>query len=308
MKKSVLILKSDRDSFERFYIEHMQSDNVVTYPIYRCKSGLLWCAAIVLIKKLGLLGVYFYNEWKKKLSEYDTVIVFDRNLSWNIFEFIKGRVPDIRCIAWYWNPIRDERHVFPNKYQEYCEVWSFDKNDCKRYGYIYNTQFYFENIKTITKPKNEYDAFFLGVDKGRYTIIEDISKKLCSLGKRVFIGVVADKDSEVEGCYINQMNYEQVIDLILKSNCIIDVPQNNQEGMTARVLEALFWDKKLITTNAIVKEYEFYNESNIFVWDNPKKGDILEFFEKPVINVDYETKKKYSFQSWLVNFDSNEQK
>ena len=99
------------------------------------------------------------------------------------------------------------------------------------------------------------------------------------------------------------MEYDEVLDIVEQSLCIIDVPKPNQSGLTLRVLEAIFYNKKLITTNKNVVEEEFYNPQNILVWDNPTQEELISFFTKPVIPVTSDICKKYTIEQWISNFD-----
>lgn len=70
---------------------------------------------------------------------------------------------------------------------------------------------------------------------------------------------------------------------ILSSYGLIDLVQCGQSGLTLRVLESVFLNKKLIINNASVKEYDFYNSANIFVLEEFIDPDRLELF----LNSDY---------------------
>ena len=45
-----------------------------------------------------------------------------------------------------------------------------------------------------------------------------------------------------------------------------EIVQPGQGGLTIRTLEALFYNKKLITNNESITEYDFYNADNIFIY------------------------------------------
>lgn len=81
--------------------------------------------------------------------------------------------------------------------------------------------------------------------------------------------------------------------------------QEGQKGMTLRIVEAMFFNKKLITNNDDILCMDFYNSQNIYVlgYDTRSiKGFIL---GKPA---QWSKKfiRKYSFENWLVNFDDKE--
>ena len=89
-----------------------------------------------------------------------------------------------------------------------------------------------------------------------------------------------------------------MIDLIRNSKCILDSAQDNQNGLTIRVIETLGAKRKLITTNANIREYDFYKPENIYVYDN--KFDFSDiFFKSNYEEIDNDIYKKYSLRNWL---------
>ena len=57
-----------------------------------------------------------------------------------------------------------------------------------------------------------------------------------------------------------QLPYEENINRTLNANIIIDITKENQSGWTLRILEALFFNKKLITNNINILGSEIYSE------------------------------------------------
>ena len=57
--------------------------------------------------------------------------------------------------------------------------------------------------------------------------------------------------------------------------------------------------KKLITTNAEIKKYDFYHPDNILVWDGKNEDLIDEFLKVPYCEMPFEIRKKYGFTNWL---------
>ena len=72
-------------------------------------------------------------------------------------------------------------------------------------------------------------------------------------------------------------------------------------GLSFRFFEALYYQKKLITNNTDIINYEFYNPNNIMIIDynNYTQASILEFLDKEYVNIDSEIINKYSFDNWL---------
>ena len=74
----------------------------------------------------------------------DKIIVFDTHVTPPYLYWLCEHYPDKRIIFWYWNPADDKRifDLFPRR----VEIWSYSPADCEKYGFRYNTQFYFDCI------------------------------------------------------------------------------------------------------------------------------------------------------------------
>ena len=53
----------------------------------------------------GFSKAVWYNEWKNRIQEYDTVILFDAFLGTDVAEYIEEHAPHTRLIVFYYNPL-----------------------------------------------------------------------------------------------------------------------------------------------------------------------------------------------------------
>src|SRR5690606_41163608 len=69
-------------------------------------------------------------------------------------------------ILFYFNPVdKDVPLVFFEKLN--CKIWSFDKEDCKKYNLYYNNQFVVKENYNNKTNEITTDVLFVGSDKGR---------------------------------------------------------------------------------------------------------------------------------------------
>ena len=121
--------------------------------------------------------------YNKNIRGYrDTIIINDAMMTVDYLRWIKENNPEARLIFWYWNNIT-ERVIQPEVVKPLgYELWSYSERDCEKYGLQYNTTFYSQkyyeqcNVKQIENVT--YDISFVGKDKGRMQIIEDLQKKI----------------------------------------------------------------------------------------------------------------------------------
>lgn len=253
--------------------------------------------------KLNLpLKQIWYGEWKKFKKVYDTIIIFDYVLEKDIIKYVEKKT-DSRVIFWYWNSInRNSPKEFKSNR---CEFWSFDKKDCKKYNLRYNNQFYFP----ITSKRKEilYDVSFVGMDKGRGKKLVELKKSLEE--RKVISKFIIVEDESSDRLYLDKhtvkesLQYDELIEIILQSRCLLDITKEKQSGITLRVLEAMFYSKKLITNNISILEYEFYDSENIFILGLDDISRIKQFINSPYKEVNNIIKKKYEYETWISNFE-----
>ncbi len=134
-------------------------------------------------------------------------------------------------------------------------------------------------------------------------------KKLCLkiyLPKNVYRGKKLTDPKLVKDLDMDIISFEpfspaQIRDLCLQSKAVLDLAHEQQQGLTMRTMETLGIKRKLVTNNVHLKEYEFYNETNDYVWDGENfvfPGD--EWLDKPYVENE-EVRRKYSIHSWLDN-------
>ena len=90
--------------------------------------------------------------------------------------------------------------------------------------------------------------------------------------------------------------------ILADSDIIFDLVRFNQTGLTQRIFDALFLEKKIITTSSVIKNYDFYNEDNILILDiNTTIDDIEKFRKKKYIRVDKKIVENYSIKNWVAD-------
>lgn len=112
-------------------------------------------------------------------------------------------------------------------------------------------------------------------------------------------------NSELRYAKLNEFHYtplseKEMRQVYINSKCVLDSAQAGQVGLTIRVIEALGAKKKIITTNADVKEYDFYRPENIYIYDESKGIDLNSvFFKSEYQKIEDRIYKKYSLENWI---------
>lgn len=165
-------------------------------------------------------------------------------------------------------------------------IFSFDKNDCDRYGFIYHPTNY--SMVDLQEVDIAQDAFYVGVSKGRASMIAAVYEKIISKGAKAefFISGLESGEQKYEGIHYNQwLKYSKVLDYISKSNCVVEIMDGKQEGVTLRTMEAICYNKRLLTNNVSMKQSNYYSSGYIQVFEQPEEIDVD--FIKNRSKVDY---------------------
>lgn len=186
-------------------------------------------------------------------------------------------------------------------------VYTFDKQNAVQNGFEHLFTMYSKLDVAITKCN--YSATFIGSDKGRFPIIAGVFDKLADFQdvnkiseESLYFSVYNSDDENVykykNRIYFNQsLDYKKVIEVVNKSNCIIDIVFGEQTGLSLRAYEAIVYNKKLLTNNPAILDFPFYNSEYMQYFDNIDDIDEVFVFSKK--KVDYGYNGEYSPNTFI---------
>lgn len=221
------------------------------------------------------------------------VIFTDSSFNYSLYKKLK-KDPNKKLILYYLNNICDSNKELINLFDS---VYTFDKNDSKLYKIKYMHTPYTDKIK-IESAKFKYDTLFLGRVKDRADEILNLKNNLDELGlKNKFLVLGADMKSLKINSFLPYFEY---IHLISESKCIVELNQKNQHGCSLRFMEALFFQKKLITNNVHITDDPYYDKKNMYIINHDDRN-LEEFINKPYSSND-KNLDELIFSNWLKNF------
>ncbi len=141
-------------------------------------------------------------------------------------------------------------------------IWSFDPADCAQYGFKFYRQF-IEVLMELAVPIPQYDFAFVGRNKGREAVLLGLEAKLKQLGYSVYLDLRSDQAKGVKA----NIPYPLYLQQSLKARCMIDLSQIGQTGLTLRPLEAMSYQRKLLTNNPRIRQEAFYDPANVWIFD-----------------------------------------
>lgn len=320
MENSILIV--EYIDYGIFPFSHKKEISIRTYLSHKnffqkIVRKLLLKFSFLLLKLPRKLQIFLFefafNDWFPLLIQSKTIIFFDNIDAPILFKYIHTLFPDKKLILWYWNIIAGS--INPKEFnKKYTELWSFDPQDCKKYGLNFNTQFYLKQLVTLNSPTNTpFDLLYVGAAKtqSRVNLIENIYN-LCKKAGIIFNCHLVKSNADIKLNtpikYKSQIEYSKVIELISDSKCILDINNSGQYGLTLRPLEALFFKKKLITNNKNIVNTLLYklNKDNIYILSKKEiPAYLLNFINKPFSDNNYQILTNYyCFENWITRFFS----
>lgn len=170
-------------------------------------------------------------------------------------------------------------------------VYSFDKGDCLNYG-LQHTQSLYSKKDNVKALSGKSDLFFVGRAKDRFSSLCEIVNKANTRDLKCNFQILGVKNQDrvnAQGItYLDTVKpYDDVLPMILSSKCLLDIVQTGQDGLTMRVYESIFYNKKLITNNPNVRYLPYYNLQYMQIIDDIGEIDFDFISKDETVNYDY---------------------
>jgi hypothetical protein len=215
----------------------------------------------------------------------------------------------------------DSMHYNPNArviWQEFDKVFSFDRPDADANPRIaFLPLFYSREFDRAAAASGapEYDACFIGtIHTDRYRVLEKVIATLEARGRKVFVYCYYPSKTlfrirtlfdpgfrRFARRYLDfaGMKLPEVVDRIAMSRSVIDINRPSQRGLTMRTVEAIGAQRKLITTNQDIVNYDIYRPQGVLVVDraNPVIDDA--FLDLAAVPFDEQVRRRYAIGAWL---------
>ena len=180
-------------------------------------------------------------------------------------------------------------------------VYTFEPNDAKTHNFKFATNYIFKESEKTNKP-HKFEVFNISTFSNRTQLIDNIALELDRLNisyNIISFGKKRIKSTSKVNYVSKRINMEDVNALVAECNVLLDIHRKGQDGLSFRVFESLGNKKKLITTNADIRHYDFYNPENILILDKDNINIPVSFFEKHYTDIPEHIYKKYVVGNWV---------
>lgn len=249
-------------------------------------------------------------------KQYDFIfVVKGEGLTRNGLSMLRNAYPQAKRILYMWDSL-DNVCDGAGKLNLYDKVLTFDPQDAKNYGLHFRPLFYhkdFSGAQNITAF--DYDIAFIGTaHSSRPRIVKALTAQ-CNKADRKFYSYLFTphylvylynkvlnreyKNIKWSDMRTQPLPAKTVREIYDATRCVLDVEHGKQRGLTMRTIEMLGMGKKVITTNALIAQYDFYNPQNFYIIDRADPVLDVSFLDTPYVPLDGEIQEKYSLNAFL---------
>ena len=294
------------DGYYAICIEDLYNKDDITVVNYPLEGRSLFIKALyrLCIKLNARLQNSNFSKWllKKFFSLYlpkcksdkEFCFVFVSDL-WDIqfMRYLKYKYPKAKIVMALRDLVKTKWFYKELLEAELVDYWmSYDEGDCKNYAMSYFSEFESKIEVSNNTAVDSSDVFFTGRAKKRLPKLIECYDYLSSLGlKCLFIILDAPEEQreEREGIiYTNTyMTYRKMLEYSIRSKCLLDINQEGATGYTSRFLEAIIYNKLLLTNTKGIESHPLYDSRFIKEFRNIKEVPSSFFDSKDVVNYQY---------------------
>jgi hypothetical protein len=320
-KKIILVMPPDFELYKVFeqQLRYMGFDQVeVIAPIFRydIKGRLLNFVQKTFLKnkayKKELIDAHYSKKVFKTLDKFPkgsvdyAIVIRPDKLDIQTVEKIHQTAKKV--VAYQWDGLARFPKVF-RVLPLFERFFVFDPEDFHLYKKQYSnilpcTNFYIDIPQKNVTPQ-EKEVLYVGMyisdrQQSLLRIVNELSKYNLNLNINLFYGRRTVPFSHSRVTFTTKgMNFQEYLSLAQRTTILLDIKTVEHNGLSFRIFEAIKYEKKLITNNKTVKQYDFYHPNNIFVFEEDNFQGLEDFLKVAYTPLSEEIKQKYSFTNWL---------
>ena len=245
----------------------------------------------------------------------DILVIKGEALTPAAIKTLRSRFPNARFTLYFWDSYRNMPRNSPEKVSLFDRVLTFDPLDAAADArLIYRPLFFLPEYATLSSGNEVIDLLFVAtLHSDRYAVLKRIAavlppdKTLTSilfLRSRLLYRIQRIIDPSLWTSMRATLTFTpikkpELLSLIARARIVVDIERTVQSGFTMRAIEMLGAGKKLISTNAALRDAEFYHPNNIAVVDRRKPELTETFLNAPYRTPSDELLHRYSLSGWL---------
>ncbi len=229
-------------------------------------------------------------------------------------EQIKSAIPGIRVVLYLWDSSAN-RYLDQQMIDSSDAAYSSDATDCEAFSNLSHVPPFhcIEDINLAPRSEKEADQNFCFIGTARMRrirILAKIARKLSKEGQTFYFYLFAPSVYHYlafsayaflhgyRGILSRKgLDYSDYVSNMTKSNCVIDIEQKDQGGMTSRAIDAVFAGCPLMTSNKNIKKHDFFSHFPVHVFSVEKLDLMIPQSKRSAVQQYYF--EKYHISTWL---------
>ena len=217
-----------------------------------------------------------------------------------------------KFISFFYDGLTFNQHLLP-LIPLFDRFYIFDKTELQpfeKYNVYYAPNFYvdYPELEKHVVNKDTKLYYISSYNSCRLDTIQSFYKCISQRLSPVQFVLVYNKANEGEiPQYIKQhftcretiVSFEEQLHLIQHTELIVDIKMTSHSGFSFRIFYGIKLRKKVVTTNPLVVNEDFYHPDNFFVLTERNENELDDFLKRPYVPLDEKIRTKYSFESWL---------
>ena len=229
-------------------------------------------------------------------------------------QILRRLAPQARMSAYLWDSLDNMPGMAP-VLSMVDRVFSFDSGDCAQFGWHWLPLFSRKAQDTGgARPVDPvWDWSFIGsLHSDRHRVLRRLVAENpdltyfvhCYVQNRLVRLLRAAGDPQVLGngpppLSTQVLGYDRYLEVTAKSRAVVDIEHPSQTGLTMRTIETLIAGKKLITTNAAVRDSDLYHPDRVLVIERNQPNIPVGFLSTSFASVPASTAQRYQISNWL---------
>lgn len=293
----------------------------VDYYDERCITRARDRALLKITPKLFITKTdQYYHEImeENKGKEYDFVFVVKcEMITKSVLKKLKKAYAKAVFCLYLWDSIENIKGV-EAKFPFFDRIFTFDRNNAQTRQVMRFRPLFFTDdfcMKPVADNEYRFDICFVGtIHSDRYAIIQKV-KSLCEkYGYSMYTYAYLQskfiyyyykwtnptfRNTSIKEFSFGKMSSKDIAQIIDDSKVVLDIQHPKQTGLTMRTIEMVGMNKKLITTNGEIAQYDFYDPDNIHIIHRDQVELSMSFLEAPYRPIEKEIYEKYSLEQWI---------
>lgn len=252
-------------------------------------------------------------------TDFDYVFMVKADMvTSDILERLRNTFNHAKFCLYLWDSISNNKGV-EAKFKYFDKVLSFDRHDSDVIPEIqFRPLFFIDDFNQAgraVKTTFKYDISFLGtIHSDRYQVIRRVMELSQQKGWKTYFFCYLQspfiyyfykltkpefKGTSMTDFAFTKMESECISEVVNESKTVLDINHPKQTGLTIRTIEMIGMGKKLVTTNQSIRQYDFYDPTNILVIDRRAIEIPDDFIAKDYVPIAKNIYDKYSLEAWI---------